>query len=117
MKLFKRISDARTERKRLRQENRTERAALRNASRSIAYGQGIDVSAAGTISSGLGSVADGFASYMNAQSLGGILGGSSSGQFNTGSFQSSGFIPIVLAVGAVLFALVSFGGLFSKKKR
>lgn len=39
----------------------------------------------------------------------------SSISFNTGSSASKGYVPLILASGAVLFLLTQFGGLFSKK--
>ena len=39
----------------------------------------------------------------------------SSISFNTGSSASRGYVPLILAGGAVLFLLTQFGGLFSRK--
>lgn len=36
--------------------------------------------------------------------------------FNAGSAASKGFVPLILASGAVLFLLTQFGGLFSKRR-
>ena len=38
-----------------------------------------------------------------------------SGNIRLGKDQATGLVPIILAIGLGLFALLSFGGLFSKK--
>lgn len=56
----------------------------------------------GDIKSNIRNVAQGVASNLG-------------GTVTFGNDQSKGYVPLVLAVGAVLFALIAFGGLFSKK--
>lgn len=117
---WKNCQKRRNEKKRIRQDAKTARVESRTA-RQLGKAQfGIDTT--GRIAEAgfnvAGQIGRAFALKGSPVGmLGGLAGGNVSATATTGADQTKGFIPIVLAIGAVLFSLLSFGGLFSKKRR
>jgi len=114
MGFFSKRRDQKNERKRIRQNAKTARVESRTRRQIVKAQYGIDTASniTGSIASAAGKVAIG---AINP--LGGLAGspGAFSATARTGADSFTGFVPILLAGGAVLFALFGFGNLKAKK--
>ena len=114
-KFFEKRRQARLDRINARQSGRTDRTGLRTGARETKFQTGYQSNWGSQLGQGLAPVASGLSSIYG---FGGLMGsGNASGTIRTGTDSSTGLVPIVIAVGAVIFAVLSFGGLFSKKRK